>query len=139
MKSKPPPRYSHIYPMIDFCRDNLPGLRPSLCDRLEAGIVKRIASAEICRPHDGQPNSVYVLFENRNGEVIFNELAKRGIKAATLTPCAGIERYTTSVLAQMGIPHAKAMGSIVFSLNSENIEDEVDVVIEKLDEIIKGL
>ncbi len=114
-------------------------MRPYLCDRLEAGIVKRIASAEICRPNDGQPNAVYILFENRNGEVIFNELAKRGIKAATLSPCAGIERYKTSVLAEMRIPHSKAMGSIVFSLDSENTEDEVDFVIEKLDEIIKGL
>ncbi|MBA3769816.1 MAG: hypothetical protein H0X08_04875 [Blastocatellia bacterium] len=137
MKLTPPPRYSHIYPMIDFCKKSL--LTPLLCDRLEARIVKRIASAEICYPHDGEPNAVYVLFENRNGEVILNELAKRGIKAATLSPCAGIERYKTSVLAEMGIPHAKAMGSIVFSLDSENTEDEVDFVIEKLDEIIKGL
>jgi len=137
MKLKPRRRYSHIYPMIHFCKENL--AKPSLCDRLEAGIVKCIASAEICRPHDGQPNAVYILFENRNGELIFNELAKRGIKAATLSPCAGIERYKTSVLAEMGIPHAKAMGSIVFSLDSDNTEDEVDFVIEKLVEIIKGL
>lgn len=58
-----------------------------LCRLLEERTLSRIPSAEIFKPEIEQPNTVTVLVEGRNGEVMFNELARHGIKAGTLCVC----------------------------------------------------
>jgi cysteine sulfinate desulfinase/cysteine desulfurase-like protein len=127
---------------IDFQRD-APGSMDAiersgeLRAYLESSVSARIPAAVIYRAPEARPGETCILLENVNGEVILNELTGRGIKAGTLSPCAGRSEFDASFLARADIPHSLAMGSLLFSLDADNTEAEIDRFVEQLGLILK--
>lgn len=118
--------------------DNVRKLR----DRLEIYILASVPNASLNGTADRSmrlPNTSNISFENTNGEMILAMLDSLGICVSTGSACNSETRTASPVLQAMNVPYSKAMGSIRFSLGRYNSEHEVDLVIERLPEIIDRL
>jgi cysteine desulfurase len=114
----------------------------SLRDKLESEILQKIPSSSLNGTSDAAhrlPNTSNISFENINGEAILAHLDDAGICVSTGSACNAKEHTTSPVLQAMNIPFSKAMGSIRFSLGRYNTEEEVDLVVKKLEKIISDL
>jgi cysteine desulfurase len=111
-----------------------------LRDRLESGILSRIANLKI---NGGKaprlPNTTNISFEFIEGESILLLMDQFGICASSGSACTSGSLQPSHVLRAMGIPYTMAHGSIRFSLSIYNTDEDVDLVIEKLPAIIERL
>lgn len=112
--------------------EKMPYLR-ALRDRLAAGISERIPYAmSTGHPEERLPGHVSFCFEGIEGEALVFLLNSQGIYANTGSACASKALKVSPTLCAMGISPEIAQGSLVFTLNAANREDEVDYVLEKL-------
>lgn len=113
-----------------------------LRDKLEDSILEKIPNAKLNSIADRNyrlPNTSSIAFPNLNGEVILAKLNEVGIIASTSSLCNTENRHSASILQAMNIPFTEIMGTIRFSLERFNTEEEVEFCVENLVRIIKEL
>lgn len=114
----------------------------ALRDRLENEILKKIPNSRLNGTPDPAkrlPNTSNISFENTNGEAILARLNDLGVCASTGSACNSDDHTASPVLQAMSIPYSQAMGAIRFSLGRYNTDEEVDLVLERLPEIVEEL
>jgi len=113
------------------------GTTRRLRGRLESGILSGIPSASRNGVAELRlPNTTNVSFENVEGEAILLLLDEVGICASSGSACTTGALEPSHVLKAMGIPPARAQGSIRFSLSRYTTLEEIDRVLEELPPII---
>ncbi len=107
-----------------------PALLPAMQDRLAAHDVDVVIAS---RQVEGGS------YRNFPFKRLLFSLAAKGILAASGSSCADKALKSSHVLDAIGLDHALANASILFSLGFENTESDVDKVIEVLPSLIARL
>ncbi len=111
-----------------------------LRDKLENTILQQCPDSMLNGDKENRlPNTSNISFEFIEGEAILLMLDKYGICASSGSACTSGSLEPSHVLRAMGVPFTAAHGSIRFSLNRYNTEEEVDYTIEKMPPIINRL
>jgi cysteine desulfurase len=111
-----------------------------LRDRLVAGIWENVPAVVYTgHPDKRLPGHASFCFEGIEGEALVYRLSSQGIYANTGSACASKALKTSPVLGAIGIPPEVAQGSLVFTLNQDNREDEVHHVLEYLPQAVENL
>jgi cysteine desulfurase len=90
-------------------------------------------------PEKRLPGHASFCFEGIEGEALVFKLSSQGIYANTGSACASKALKTSPVLGAIGIPPEVAQGSLVFTLNQDNREDEVHQVLSHLPRAVENL
>lgn len=85
------------------------------------------------------PGTLNVSFESVEGESLILRLDMEGICVSTGSACTSGSMEPSHVLAALGLPPRLAQGTVRFSLGRNTTEEEIDIVIEKLPNIIKQM
>ena len=83
------------------------------------------------------PGNVNYSFEGVEGESLLLALDIAGICCSSGSACTSESLDPSHVLLGMGVPVEAAHGSLRFSLNEENTEEEVDYIIEQVHRIVQ--
>lgn len=108
----------------------------ALRDRLIQGLSDIPHSKLNGDPVKRLPGNVNYSFEGVEGESLLLALDEEGIRCSSGSACTSESLDPSHVLMGMGVPVEAAHGSLRFSLNEENSEEEVDYIIEKVHEIV---
>jgi cysteine desulfurase len=108
----------------------------ALRDRLIQGLSDIPHSKLNGDPVKRLPGNVNYSFEGVEGESLLLALDAEGIRCSSGSACTSESLDPSHVLMGMGVPVEAAHGSLRFSLNEENTEEEVDYIIEKVHEIV---
>lgn len=108
----------------------------ALRDRLIQGLSDIPHSKLNGDPVKRLPGNVNYSFEGVEGESLLLALDEEGICCSSGSACTSESLDPSHVLMGMGVPVEAAHGSLRFSLNEENTEEEVDYIIEKVHEIV---
>ena len=108
----------------------------ALRDRLIQGLSDIPHSKLNGDPVKRLPGNVIYSFEGVEGESLLLALDEEGIRCSSGSACTSESLDPSHVLMGMGVPVEAAHGSLRFSLNEENTEEEVDYIIEKVHEIV---
>ncbi|MFO8057934.1 MAG: cysteine desulfurase family protein [bacterium] len=108
--------------------------------KLRTGLEERIENLHVFgHPEDRLPGHVSVGAEFVEGESILLFMDMEGVAVASGSACISRSLKVSHVMLAMGIDHAIAQGSILFSLGKDNTEEEVDKVFEILPPIVQRL
>jgi cysteine desulfurase len=114
-------------------------VRP-LRDRLIEGILEEIPHTELNGHRERRlANNVNVRFRFVEGEAICLRLDFLGISASTGSACSSESLEPSHVLLALGVSKEEAHGSLRFTLGTGNTPEDVDYVLEKLPDVIRGL
>lgn len=119
----------HKAESVSRLRDRLIG---EVCDRIDA--VKLTG-----HPRRRLPGHASFCFEAVEGEALLLMLDQERIYANTGSACASKDYQTSHVLKAVGVPGDLAQGSIVFTLDSGNELNEIEIVLEKLSHSVETL
>ena len=108
----------------------------ALRDRLIAGLSDIPHAKLNGDPVKRLPGNVNYSFEGVEGESLLLKLDLNGICCSSGSACTSESLDPSHVLMGMGVPVEAAHGSLRFSLNEENTEEQVDYIIEKVHEIV---
>ncbi|MEA3449998.1 MAG: cysteine desulfurase family protein [Patescibacteria group bacterium] len=112
----------------------------NLRDRLVKGVKKNIPDVVLNTNRDvSTPAHAHFSFIGIEGEALLLALDLEGIAVSTGSACASGSLKAPHVLIAMGIDKEIANYSIRFSLGKFNTKEEINIVIEKLVEIVKRL
>ncbi len=112
----------------------------ALRDKLINAIPAKISHVYLHgHPERRLPNNVSYGFEFIEGESILLFLGMSNIIASSGSACTSKALKASHVLTAIGISHAIANGTILFSLGIDNTEADIDLLIEKLPPIIERL
>jgi cysteine desulfurase len=112
----------------------------ALRDRLEAGLLERIADAHVNGDVENRlPNTTSIGFDAVEGEAILLLMDQYGICASSGSACTSGSLEPSHVLRAMNVPFTRAHGSIRFSLSVYNTDADIDLVLERLPPIIAQL
>jgi cysteine desulfurase len=112
----------------------------TLRDKLEAALLKACPDSRVNGDVQNRlPNTSNISFEYVEGEAILLMLDRFGICASSGSACTSGSLEPSHVLRAMGVPFTAAHGSVRFSLSRYNTEQDVDLVIQKLPDIIHRL
>lgn len=112
----------------------------ALRDRLEKGILSSCPNARVNgNPEARLPNTTNISFEFVEGEAILLLLDQYGIAASSGSACTSGSLEPSHVLRAMGVPYTAAHGSVRFSLSRYNTVEEIDLIVEKMPQIIRRL
>ena len=112
----------------------------ALRDKLISGILKTIPDTRLNgHPTNRLPGNCNVSIRYIEGESMLLNLDIKGIAASSGSACTSGSLDPSHVLLAIGLTHEVAHGSLRFSLNEENTEEEVDYVIKSLDEVVRRL
>lgn len=111
-----------------------------LRDKLESSLLAQISHSMVNGDREHRLlNTTSIAFEYVEGEAILLMMNEHGICASSGSACTSGSLEPSHVLRAMGVPFTAAHGSIRFSLSRYTIEEEIDVVIDKLPPIIERL
>lgn len=111
-----------------------------LRDKLIKGIMDNIKEVTLNGSMESRlPGNVHVSFEYIEGESIVLFLNMQGIAVATGSSCASQALKVSHVCTSIGLSHATAQGSILFSIGKYNTDEDIEKVIEVLPPIIDKL
>jgi cysteine desulfurase len=113
----------------------------TLSEKLHEGLKKRIDHlAEFGHPEVRHPGIVSVGAEFVEGEsiLLFMDM-DGGIAIASGSACISRSLKVSHVMLAMGVDHATAQGSLLFSLGKDNTDSEVEKVLEVLPPIVQRL
>lgn len=111
-----------------------------LREKLINGILKNIPHTNLNGSKEKRlPGNVNITFDFIEGESILLLLDMKGIYASSGSACTSGSLEPSHVLLAMGRKHEEAHGSIRFSIDKYNTENEIDMVIKELPEIISKL
>ena len=111
-------------------------LRDKLMHGLEASIPKIVVNGDRVRRIQG---NVHISVEAVEGESMLFSLAANGIYAASGSSCADKALKSSHVLTAIGLDHALANSSVLFSLGIDITETDVNKVLEVLPPIVAKL
>ncbi|MBQ2278136.1 MAG: cysteine desulfurase NifS [Clostridia bacterium] len=110
-----------------------------LRDRLIEGLSKIPHSALNGDPVNRLPGNVHFCFEGIEGESLLLMLDEYGICASSGSACTSGSLDPSHVLLAIGRPHEIAHGSLRLSLSEENTDEDVDMMLEKIPEVVEYL
>ena len=112
----------------------------ALRDRLIRGILETIPDTRLNgHPTNRLPGNCNVSIRYIEGESMLLNLDIKGIAASSGSACTSGSLDPSHVLLAIGLTHEVAHGSLRFSLNEDNTEEEVDYVIKSLGEVVRRL
>ena len=112
----------------------------ALRDRLETGILAAVPGSErngAAQPR--VPNTANVSFSRIESESLLIGLDLEGIAVSSGSACSSGTLEPSHVLRAMGLPHARTLSSIRFSLGESNTEADIDRVIRVLPPLVEKL
>lgn len=111
--------------------------------RLRDRLIKGIAEIPYCKQntptHDTLPGIVNFSIKYIEGEALLLMLDINGICASSGSACTSGSLDPSHVLLAIGLTHEVAHGSLRFSLDHNNTEEEVDFIIKTLPGIVTRL
>jgi cysteine desulfurase len=112
----------------------------ALRDRLETGVLASIGGAA----RNGAavprvPNTTNISIDGIESESLLIGLDLEGIAVSSGSACSSGTLEPSHVLKAMGLPHARTLGSIRFSLGASNTEADIDHVIAVLPRLVDKL
>ncbi len=111
-----------------------------LRDRLLAELPLRIDHVVITgHPQGRLPGNASFCVEFIEGESMLMLLNSRGVAVSSGSACTSKALKASHVLIAMGIPHALAQGSVLFTLGIDNTDEDIDYVLEVLPPIVDKL
>jgi cysteine desulfurase len=111
-------------------------LRNTLNERLPQAVEHVILTGH---PEERLPHHSSFCVEFVEGEAMLLNLDMQGIAASSGSACTSRALKASHVLLAMGIDHALAQGSLVFSLIEETDEKDIDFLLEVFPPIIERL
>lgn len=112
----------------------------ALRDRLERGILASVSGVERNGAESPRvPNTANVSIDRVESESLLIGLDLEGIAVSSGSACSSGTLEPSHVLKAMGLPHARTLGSIRFSLGTANTEADVDRVIAVLPSLVEKL
>jgi cysteine desulfurase len=109
-------------------------------DRLLSEIPRRIPDAIITgHPTDRLPNHASFCFRGVEGEAILLGLDQAGIAASAGSACSSGSLEPPHAILAMGIEPEYAHGTLRLSLGRSNTPDEIEIVCDRLPEIVSRL
>jgi cysteine desulfurase len=112
----------------------------ALRDRLEAGALAKVSSTERNGAASPRvPNTTNISIDRVEAESLLIGLDLAGIAVSSGSACSSGTLEPSHVLKAMGLPHARTLGSIRFSLGAANTDADIDRVIEALPPIVEKL
>ncbi|MCQ2563078.1 MAG: cysteine desulfurase [Mogibacterium sp.] len=108
----------------------------TLRDRLIEGLKDIPYSQLNGDPVKRLPGNVNWSFEGVEGESLLLHLDMYGIECSSGSACTSESLDPSHVLLGMGVPVEAAHGSLRFSLDIENTEEQIDYIIEKVHEVV---
>ena len=111
-----------------------------LRDKLVKGIIDSVENIKLTgHPENRLPGHASLCIQAIEGEALVFLLNSHGIYVNTGSACASKALKTSPVLVAIGVPPELAQGSIVFTLDMPNTEDDIDYVLEKLPIVVNRL
>ncbi len=111
----------------------------ALRDRLIDGLLKIPHSALNGDRVHRLPGNVNFCFEGIEGESLLLLLDEKGICASSGSACTSGSLDPSHVLLAIGRPHEVAHGSLRLTLDADNTEEEIDVMLREIPGIIEYL
>ena len=112
----------------------------ALRDRLEAGVLAKVSSTERNGAASPRvPNTTNISIDRVEAESLLIGLDLAGIAVSSGSACSSGTLEPSHVLKAMGLPHARTLGSIRFSLGAANSDADIDRVLEALPPIVEKL
>ncbi len=112
----------------------------ALRDRLEGAILAAVAGAERNGAAEPRvPNTSNISFSRIESESLLIGLDLEGVAVSSGSACSSGTLEPSHVLKAMGLPHARTLSSIRFSLGESNTEADVDRVIRVLPPLVEKL
>jgi cysteine desulfurase len=112
----------------------------SLRDRLLAGVRDRIPATEITgHPTKRLPHHASFLFQGVEGESLLLQLDMDGIAASSGSACTSGSLEPSHVILALGYPRERALGSLRLSVGKDNVDADVDLVLERLPDMVARL
>lgn len=111
-----------------------------LRDLLDSGIRERIERAKLTgHPEIRLPGHASYCVEAIEGEALLLMLNQEGIYANTGSACASKALKTSPVLVAIGLRPDLAQGSIVFTLDHRNTNEDIEYVLKKFPQVVEKL
>ena len=111
-------------------------LRDYLIKRVLKEISKSYVNGSI---EKRSPNNVNFRFDDVEGEGLILSLDLYGIAASTGSACSSGALDPSHVLLSLGLKHEQAHGSLRLTLGKYTTKKELDIVIDKVKEVVKRL
>ena len=112
----------------------------ALRDRLIAGVLGRIAAAELTgHPVNRLPHHASFLFEGVEGESLLLQLDMDGFAASSGSACTSGSLEPSHVILALGYPRERALGSLRLSVGKGNTEGEIELVLDRLPGMVARL
>jgi len=111
-----------------------------LRDRLERRILNTVSGAERNGAESPRvPNTTNISFDRIESESLLIGLDLEGIAVSSGSACSSGTLEPSHVLKAMGLPHARTLSSIRFSLGTGTTDEEIDRVIRVLPPLVEKL
>ena len=124
-------------------RENMPAEMARLTamqKRLTEGVLREIPQCWATgHPTDRLPGSCSFVFAGIEGESIVLDLDNNGICAATGSACSTASLDPSHVLLAIGQSREVAHGSLRLTLGTQNTEEDVDYILERLPRVVDRL
>jgi cysteine desulfurase len=116
------------------------GTETSLRDRLIRGLLERVDRSVLTGdPSSRLPYHASFCVEFIEGEAMLLHLDMKGVAASSGSACTSKSLKASHVLLAMGVDHALAQGSLVFSLLETTSAADIDRVLEVFPPIVDNL
>jgi cysteine desulfurase len=117
--------------------------RTAHCTKLRDRIIEGVLTIPNVyltgHPQQRLPHHASFVVEFIEGEAMLLMLAMKGIYAASGSACSSKALKSSPVLLSLGIPAGLAQGSIVFSLGTDNSDDDVAYFLGEFAQVIQRL
>jgi cysteine desulfurase len=111
-----------------------------LRDRLLNGIRSAIPGAQLSgHPQARLPNNAHFTFEGVEADALLAALDGAGIAASSGSACTSSVWEPSHVLVAMGVPLARAIGSLRLTVGPENTDEEIEYALSVLPAVIDRL
>jgi cysteine desulfurase len=111
-----------------------------LRDRLIEGVLGRIPGSELTgHPAHRLPHHASFLFEGVEGESLLLQLDMEGIAASSGSACTSGSLEPSHVILALGYARERALGSLRLSVGKGNTDADVDLVLDRLPEMVARL
>ncbi len=111
-------------------------LRDYLIDRILKEVPKSYLNGSA---EKRSPNNANFRFESIEGEGLLLSLDMEGIAASTGSACSSGSLEPSHVLLALGLKHEEAHGSLRITLGKHTTREEIDILVEKVKEIVTRL
>jgi cysteine desulfurase len=116
--------------------DRVGALRDRLADCLLAAVDGVVESGDRRRKVAG---NCHVCFDDIESEALLFLLEEAGLMASAASSCASGAQDPSHVLAAIGVPRSRALGSLRLSLGFESSADDVDLALEVVPAAVRRL